>query len=295
MAILGPLAENVRIQFTISLTVPANYVSGDGNLVITDTLPAGLALYTSTGTMNGVTKNGADLTTGVAFAGTTAPTVTIDAAQITAGDAIVAIFDTYIATPASITADTPTTNSSAVAFSTADPAKYSSTGGTAAFTVTNLATDSSLTADPASVTRTNGTAVTLSVTFQASANQGTGDPYNYFVDLGLGDYLAYTTGVTAFYGDTAGAENTEFTADVDDTAAPTFKFGNIVGSDVNLASKFIKLVIPVTTQALDGTVITEIPGTYDVSIGGAVGVPKTFTIGITAATEIPVTKAVATK
>lgn len=295
MAILGPLAENVRIQFTISLTVPANYAAGDGNLVITDTLPAGLTLYTGAGTMNGITKGGVALQpTEFAFAGTTEPTATITA-TLAAGDQIVATFDTYIAAPASITADTPTTNTSAVAFSTADPAKYSSTGGSAQFTVTNLLTDSSLTADPASVTRTDGLPVNLTVTFQASANNGTGDPYNYFVDLGLDSYLAYTSGVTAFYGDTAGAETTEFTTDVDVTNAPVFKFPNIVNTNVNLASKYIKLVIPVTTQALTGTVITEIPGTYVVSIGGAVGVPKTFTIGIIAATEIPVTKAVVTK
>ena len=77
--------------------------------VIIDTLPTGLTLYTGADTLNGVTKNGTALTTGVTFGGTTAPTVTVAATEIAAGDVIIATLDTYVSDSASITVDTDIT------------------------------------------------------------------------------------------------------------------------------------------------------------------------------------------
>ena len=137
--------------------------------VIIDTLPTGLTLYTGADTLNGVTKNGTALTTGVTFGGTTAPTVTVAATEIAAGDVIIATLDTYVSDSASITVDTDITNNSAVSFSTAATGKYVSSGGAVNFQLTGT-NDLNLAA-PATILP-SATGTQLQLQFTASDNIG---------------------------------------------------------------------------------------------------------------------------
>lgn len=281
--ILGPIENGVRLLFTISFTVPTNYIASDGNAVITDTLPNGLSLYLNnapliTDSNNSVKVNDVAVTTGITFSGTTTPVCTITAGNFAAGDNVLVTFDAKISDQNVITADTNITNSSLVSFSLADAGKYNSTGGSLDVQLTGT-NNLNLLSPLAISVNLLPTDEEFEYSFTASSNPGT---FNYFITDDFGQNLDLKFNgtdpvVSAYYGgNPANAITVTTTPSTSGDQTYTFSFAN----DAAFLGQVITLKYTATTKNLLSTSVSLIDK-LNYSIGGAIGVEKSFTVTIT--------------
>lgn len=274
MAVLGPLENNVRIVFTISFRVPAQYRKEDGDAIIIDTLPQGLFLYSGSDKLSSVSINNIVLTSGFEFGGASTAICTISSTVLSANSNILITLDTYIANKSLITENTDIVNSSVMSFKNAADNKYQSTVGSVNYQLTGI--DDFRLDSPEEIYYGEGEE---SLNYMFTAPDSDDETTFYYIKIDLGNNFDFiftdvVPMVYAYYGYFIPIETINV-----QPCEPNHQFYTLKIRHSKLyKNQDINIFLDVKTKNLEPDTRITIKGAL--SIGSTIGIKKTFNISV---------------